>query len=180
MPGIRTICTIYVEVIRGIPLISVLFLASFLFPLFMPPGHEIDVLVRVTVGIILFGAAYLAEVVRGGLQAVAKGQIEAADTLGLTYWQTQRKIVLPQALRLVVPSTVNSFISTLKDCSLITIVGLFELTGALRLALGDSDWRAFAIEGYLFISFIYFVCCFAMSRYSHWVELHLNRGTRRL
>ncbi|CAN5463396.1 amino acid ABC transporter permease [soil metagenome] len=180
LPGIRTICIVYVELIRGVPLISVLFMASFLFPLFMPPGTNIDVLVRVTVGILLFTAAYLAEVVRGGLQAVPKGQIEAAETLGLSYWQTQRKIVLPQALRLVVPSTVNSFIATLKDCSLVTSVSLYELTGALQLAMGDSNWRPFNLEGYLFISLVYFTCCFAMSRYSHWVEQHLNRGTRRL
>jgi len=179
MPGIRTLCVLYVELIRGVPLISVLFMASFMFPLFMPQGMTIDVLLRVQVGITLFSAAYLAEVVRGGLQAVPRGQIEAAASLGLTYWQTTRKIVLPQALRLVVPAIMNTFIGTFKDTSLVTIVSLYDLTGALQLALGDSEWRKFFLEGQLFVAAIYFICCFAMSRYSRWVERHLNIGTRR-
>ena len=167
MPAIRTFCVIYVELIRGVPLISVLFMASFMFPLFMPPGLTIDVLIRVLVGITLFAAAYMAEIVRGGLQAIPKGQVEAAQSLGLSYWQTQRKIVLPQALALVVPGIMNNFISIFKDTSLVTIVSLYELTGALGLALNsDADWRPFKIEGYLFITAIYFVFCFAMSRYS--------------
>jgi general L-amino acid transport system permease protein len=177
LPAIRTFCTIYVELIRGVPLISVLFMASFMFPLFMPQGFNIDVLVRVLVGITLFAAAYMAEVIRGGLQALPKGQIEAAATLGLSYWQTQRKIVLPQALAMVVPSIMNNFISTFKDTSLVTIVSLYELTGALSLALNsDSDWRPFKIEGYLFIALIYFVFCFSMSRYSQWVEKQVNKS----
>ena len=180
LPAIRTFCTIYVELIRGVPLISVLFMASFMFPLFMPQGFTIDVLIRVLVGITLFAAAYMAEVIRGGLQAVPKGQIEAAATLGLSYWQTQGKIVLPQALAMVVPSIMNNFISTFKDTSLVTIVSLYELTGALSLALNsDSDWRPFKIEGYLFIAMIYFIFCFSMSRYSIWVEKQVNRGRQR-
>jgi general L-amino acid transport system permease protein len=178
LPGIRTLCVLYVELIRGVPLISVLFMASFMFPLFMPAGMTIDVLVRVQVGIILFSAAYLAEVVRGGLQALPRGQVEAAASLGLSYWQTTRK-VLPQALRLVVPAIMNTFIGTFKDTSLVTIVSLYDLTGALQLALGDSDWRKFFLEGQLFVAAIYFVFCFAMSRYSQWIERHLNIGTRR-
>ena len=171
LPAIRTVCVIYIELIRGVPLISVLFMASFMFPLFMPQGVTIDVLVRVLVGITLFAAAYMAEIVRGGLQAIPKGQLEAADTLGLTYWQTQRKIVLPQALAMVVPSMMNNFISIFKDTSLVTIVSLYELTGALSLALNsDVEWRPFKIEAYLFITAIYFTFCFAMSRYSLWVE----------
>ena len=179
MPGIRTICVLYVELIRGVPLISVLFMASFMFPLFMPQGMSIDVLLRVLVGFTLFTAAYLAEVVRGGLQALPKGQVEAAQSLGLSYWQTIRKIVLPQALRLVVPSIMNTFIGAFKDTSLVTIVSLYDLTGALQLALGDSNWRKFFLEGQLFVAAIYFVFCFAMSRYSRWIERHLNVGTRR-
>jgi len=179
MPGIRTLCVLYVELIRGVPLISVLFMASFMFPLFMPAGMTIDVLLRVQVGITLFSAAYLAEVVRGGLQALPRGQVEAAQSLGLTYWQTTRKIVLPQSLRIVVPAIMNTFIGTFKDTSLVTIVSLYDLTGALQLALGDSDWRKFFLEGQLFVAAIYFVCCFAMSRYSRWIEQHLNTGTRR-
>ena len=179
MPGIRTLCVLYVELIRGVPLISVLFMASFMFPLFMPQGTNIDVLVRVLVGMTLFTAAYLAEVVRGGLQALPKGQVEAAQSLGLSPWQTTRKIVLPQALRLVVPSIMNTFIGAFKDTSLVTIVSLYDLTGALQLALGDANWRKFFLEGQLFVAAIYFVFCFAMSRYSRWVEGHLNTGTRR-
>lgn len=180
LPAIRSACTIYVELVRGVPLISVLFMASFMFPLFMPQGTKIDVLVRVLVGITLFAAAYMAEVIRGGLQAIPKGQIEAAATLGLSYWQTQRKIVLPQALALVVPGIMNNFISIFKDTSLVTIVSLYELTGALGLALNsDADWRPFKIEGYLFIAAIYFTFCFAMSRYSLWVEKQVNKGKAR-
>jgi general L-amino acid transport system permease protein len=180
LPAIRSFCVIYVELIRGVPLISVLFMASFMFPLFMPPGTQIDVLLRVLVGITLFSAAYMAEIVRGGLQAIPKGQLEAADTLGLSYWQTQRKIVLPQALALVVPSMMNSFIALFKDTSLVTIVSLYELTGAMGLALnGDADWRPFKIEAYLFIAAIYFTVCFAMSRYSLWIEAQLRRSSNR-
>lgn len=180
LPAIRSFCTIYVELIRGVPLISVLFMASFMFPLFMPQGVSIDVLVRVLLGITFFAAAYLAEVIRGGLQAIPNGQVEAAATLGLSYWQTQRKIVLPQALAIVVPGIINSFISTFKDTSLVTIVSLYELTGALSLALNsDANWRPFKIEGYLFIALIYFVFCFSMSRYSLWVEKQVNRGNQR-
>jgi general L-amino acid transport system permease protein len=175
LPAIRTVCVVYIELIRGVPLISVLFMASFMFPLFMPQGMTIDVLVRVVVGITLFAAAYMAEIVRGGLQAIPKGQLEAADTLGLSYWQTQRKIVLPQALAMVVPSMMNNFISIFKDTSLVTIVSLYELTGALSLALNsDVEWRPFKIEAYLFITAIYFIFCFAMSRYSLWVEKQVS------
>ena len=180
MPAIRTICVIYVELIRGVPLISVLFMASFMFPLFMPPGTSIDVLLRVLVGITLFAAAYMAEIVRGGLQAIPKGQQEAADTLGLSYWQAQRKIILPQALSLVVPGIMNNFISIFKDTSLVTIVSLYELTGAMGLALNsDANWRPFKIEAYLFIAGVYFVFCFAMSRYSLWVEKQLSASKNR-
>jgi general L-amino acid transport system permease protein len=180
MPAIRTICILYVELIRGVPLISVLFMASFMFPLFLPQGVTIDVLLRVLVGITLFSAAYLAEIVRGGLQAVPKGQYEAAQSLGLTYWQMQRKIVLPQALAIVVPGIMNSFIAIFKDTSLVTIVSMYELTGAMTLALNsDADWRPFKIEGYLFITAIYFVFCFAMSRYSLWIEKQVNRSKTR-
>jgi len=174
LPAIRTVCIVYVELIRGVPLISVLFMASFLFPLFMPIGKSPDVLIRVLVGITLFAAAYLAETVRGGLQAIPKGQIEAAQSLGLSYWQTQRKIVLPQALAMVIPGIMNIFIGIFKDTSLVTIVSLYELTGALALALNsDADWRPFKLEGYFFITLIYFVFCFSMSRYSLWIEKRL-------
>jgi general L-amino acid transport system permease protein len=180
LPAIRSACIVYIELIRGVPLISVLFMASFMFPLFMPQGVSIDVLLRVVVGITLFAAAYMAEIIRGGLQAIPKGQLEAADTLGLSYWQTQRKIVLPQALAMVVPSVMNNFISIFKDTSLVTIVSMYELTGALSLALNsDVNWRPFKIEAYLFITVVYFIFCFAMSRYSLWVEKQLTASKAR-
>ena len=180
LPAIRSACIAYIELIRGVPLISVLFMASFMFPLFMPQGVTLDVLVRVIVGITLFAAAYMAEIIRGGLQAIPKGQLEAADTLGLSYWQTQRKIVLPQALAMVVPSMMNNFISIFKDTSLVTIVSLYELTGALALALNsDVDWRPFKIEAYIFITLVYFTFCFSMSRYSLWVEKQLSASKAR-
>jgi general L-amino acid transport system permease protein len=180
LPAIRSLCIVYVELIRGVPLISVLFMASFLFPLFMPVGKSPDVLIRVLVGITLFAAAYLAETVRGGLQAIPKGQVEAAESLGLSYWQTQRKVVLPQALAIVVPSIMNSFIAIFKDTSLVTIVSLYELTGSMQLALNsDANWRPYKIEGYLFIAAIYFIFCFAMSRYSLWIEQQVYVSRKR-
>jgi general L-amino acid transport system permease protein len=180
MPAIRSLCTVYVELIRGVPLISVLFMASFMFPLLMPQGFNIDVLVRVLAGITLFAAAYMAEVIRGGLQAIPKGQLEAAATLGLSYWQMQRKVVLPQALAMVVPGLMNNFISTFKDTSLVAIVSLYELTGAMGMAMNsDANWRPYRIEGYLFIAVIYFVFCFSMSRYSQWIEAQVNKSKQR-
>ncbi len=180
LTAFRSICTVYVELVRGVPLISVLFMASFMFPLLMPQGLTIDVLIRVLAGITLFAAAYMAEVIRGGLQALPKGQTEAAASLGMSYWQTQRKIVLPQALATVVPGIMNNFISIFKDTSLVTIVSLYELTGALGLALNsDADWRPYKLEGYLFITAIYFTFCFAMSRYSMWIEKQVNKSKLR-
>ena len=177
LPAVRVVCATYVEMVRGVPLVSVLFMASFMFPLLLPQGLTVDVLVRVLAGISLFAAAYMAEVVRGGLQALPAGQTEAAASLGLGYWQTQRRIVLPQALATVVPGLMNNFIAIFKDTSLVTIVSLYELTGSLGMALNsDADWRPFKLEAYLFIAVIYFVFCLAMSRYSARVEQQLNRG----
>jgi general L-amino acid transport system permease protein len=177
MPAIKSLCVIYVELVRGVPLISLLFMASFMFPLFMPIGKSPDVLIRVIIGITLFAAAYMAEIIRGGLQSLPKGQLEAAASLGLGYWQTQIKIVLPQAMGAVVPSIMNNFISLFKDTSLVTIVSLYELTGALSLAVGsDPNWRPFKVEAYLFIAAIYFMFCFSMSRYSLWIEKRLAVG----
>ena len=170
----------YWVLVRGVGLSSGLFMASFMFRLFRPKGVTIDVLVRVLAGITLFAAAYMAEVIRGGLQAIPKGQVEAAQSLGLTYWQTQRKIVLPQALAMVVPGVMNNFISIFKDTSLVTIVSLYELTGATGLAFNsDADWRPFKIEAYIFIALLYFAFCFAMSRYSLWIEKQLSRSRNR-
>lgn len=178
-PVARTLATTYIELVRGVPLISVLFMASFLLPLLWPAGWQPDVLVRVLMGLSLFVAAYMAEIIRGGLQAVPRGQVDAAVALGFGRWPVQRDIVLPQALRMVVPALTNNVVGTLKDTSLVTVVGLFELTGALSLALGgDPTWRPFYLEGYLFIALVYWVLCFGLSRYSVWLERRLGAGRR--
>lgn len=175
LPAIRSVCILYIELVRGVPLIAVLFMASFMFPLLLPTGTQPDVLLRVLLGITLFAGAYTAEIIRGGLQAIPRGQHEAASSLGLGYWKTQRLVILPQALAHVVPGIMNNFIAIFKDTSLVTIVSLYELSGALGLAIGgDADWRPFKLEGYLFITAIYFVFCFAMSRYSLWVERQVS------
>jgi general L-amino acid transport system permease protein len=175
LPAIRSVCSLYIELVRGVPLIAVLFMASFMIPLLLPTGTQPDVLLRVLMGITLFAGAYTAEIIRGGLQAIPRGQHEAAASLGLGYWKTQRLVILPQALAHVVPGIMNNFIAIFKDTSLVTIVSLYELSGALGLAIGgDADWRPFKLEGYLFITAIYFVFCFAMSRYSLWVERQVS------
>jgi len=177
MPIIRSICVLYIELVRGVPLISVLFMASFMFPLLLPSLQTPDVLIRVLLGITLFSAAYTAEVVRGGLQAVDQGQQEASQSLNLGYWQTQRYVILPQALTHIIPGMVNNFIAIFKDTSLVTIVSLYELTGSLGLALnGDANWRAYKLEGYLFIAAVYFFFCFTLSQISQNLE---NRLTKR-
>lgn len=179
MPAVRSICIIYIELIRGVPLISLLFMSSVMLPLFLPEGFSIDKLLRAQIAIILFAAAYIAETVRGGLQAIPKGQYEGAESLGLTYWQTMRKIILPQALRVVIPPLVSIFISLFKDTSLVVIIGIFDLTQAAKTAVADAAWRGFSAEAYLFIAFIYFIFCFSISRYSQSLERHLERGYRR-
>ncbi|WP_310734605.1 amino acid ABC transporter permease [Azohydromonas caseinilytica] len=176
-PLLRGLATLYIELVRGVPLVSVLFMASFVFPLLLPPGSNPDVLLRVLVGLSLFAAAYLAETIRAGLQSVPLAQAQAARSLGLTPWQVQRLVLLPQALRAVLPALLNSFISTFKDSSLVTIVSLYELTGALGLALnGDPVWRPFKVEGYLFVTAIYFIGCAAMSAGGRWAERRWRRG----
>ena len=175
MPAIRLLCVVYVELIRGVPLISLLFMASVMFPLFLPEGMNIDKLLRAQVAIILFAGAYLAEVVRGGLQALSRGQYEAAEALGLGYWSKTGLIVLPQALRLVIPPLVNTFIGFFKDTSLVLIIGIFDLLTAGKTAVVEPAWQGFGVEVYVFVGLIYFVFCFAMSRYSQNLEAELNR-----
>lgn len=179
LPAIRALSVGYIELVRGVPLVSVLFMASVMFPLFLPEGVTVDKLLRALVGIILFTAAYLAEAVRGGLQAIPRGQEEAADALGLSYWRKMRLIVLPQALRLVIPPIVNQFISCFKDTSLVTIVGLYDLLAATKAALADPEWRPFFVEGYIAAAAVYWCFCFFMSRYSQWLERQLATGQRR-
>jgi general L-amino acid transport system permease protein len=178
LPAIKAVCVIYVELIRGVPLVSLLFMASVMFPLFLPEGINIDKLLRAQVAIILFAGAYLAEVVRGGLQALPKGQYEGADSLGLSYWQKTGLIVLPQALRLVIPPLVNTFIGMFKDTSLVLIIGIFDLLTAGKTAVIEPAWQGFGLEVYVIVGLIYFMFCFAMSRYSQKLESDLNRVTR--
>ncbi|HWL79374.1 MAG TPA: amino acid ABC transporter permease [Roseomonas sp.] len=175
MPAIKMLCVVYVELIRGVPLISLLFMASVMFPLFLPEGVNFDKLLRAQVAIILFAAAYLAEVIRGGLQALPKGQYEAADALGLSFWQKTGFIILPQALRLVIPPLVNTFIGMFKDTSLVLIIGIFDLLTAGKTAIIEPAWQGFGVEVYFAVALIYFIFCFAMSRYSQNLEAELNR-----
>ncbi|MDA9410888.1 amino acid ABC transporter permease [Bradyrhizobium sp. CCBAU 45384] len=170
LPAIRSLSVLYVELIRGVPLVSLLFMASVMFPLFMPAGFNIDKLLRAQIAIILFAGAYLAEVIRGGLQAVPRGQYEAADALGLSYWRKHRLVVLPQAIRHVIPPLVNTFIAFFKDTSLVLIIGIFDLLTTAKTAIIDPAWQQFSVEVYIFVAAIYFVFCFAMSRYSRSLE----------
>jgi len=179
LPVMRALSTVYIEAIRGVPLISILFMASVMFPLFMPEGVSIDKLLRAQIGFILFAAAYLAEVVRGGLQAIPRGQYEAAEALGLSYWQRTRLIILPQALALVIPPLVNTFIGFFKDTSLVIIIGLLDLLSSAKASLTDPAWRGFYKEAYLFIGLIYFVFCFALSRYSMYLEREFSKSRKR-
>ena len=176
IPLIRLFSVAFIEFWRGVPLITVLFFATYMLPLFLPGNFTVDGLVRVLIGIALFAGAYNAEVIRGGLQAIARGQEEAANALGLSHWKTTGLIVLPQALRHVIPGLVNSFISLFKDTSLVSIVALFDLLGQLRAAFSDPVWATptTLFTGFAFTGLIYFVVCFAMSRYSLFVERRLN------
>jgi general L-amino acid transport system permease protein len=170
MPAIKALCVIYIELIRGVPLISLLFMSSVMLPLFLPEGVVFDKLLRAQIAIILFVAAYIAEAVRGGLQGLPKGQTEGADSLGLGYWQKNFKVLLPQALKLVIAPLTGIFIGLLKDTSLVVVIGIFDLTSATKAALSDSAWRGFGVEAYLFIAGIYFVFCYSMSKYGQSVE----------
>lgn len=179
MPAVKAVCVVYIELIRGVPLVSLLFMSSVMLPLFLPEGFSIDKLLRAQIAIILFAAAYVAETVRGGLQAMPKGQFEGAESLGLSYWQQMRKIILPQALKIVIPPLVGIFISLFKDTSLVVIIGIFDLTQAAKAAVSDAAWRGFSTESYLFIAVIYFIFCFSISRYSLSLERQLDQGQHR-
>jgi general L-amino acid transport system permease protein len=178
LPLVRAFCVGYIELVRGVPLISLLFMASVMLPLFLPAGVTIDKLLRAQIAMILFAAAYLAEVVRGGLQSVPREQYEQADALGLGYWQKTGLVILPQALRVAIPPLVNTFIGFLKDTSLVVIIGLFDLLTAVKVALQEPAWTGFGVEAYLFASLVYFVFCYAMSRYSQGLERDLAPDAR--
>ena len=173
---LRNLAIGYIELIRGVPMISLLFMASVMFPLFMPEGLVLPKLLRAQVAIIMFMSAYMAEVVRGGLAAVAAGQYEAADALGLSYWQKMRLVILPQALKTVIPPTVNTAIGMFKDTSLVVIIALSDLLMTTKTALKDPKWLGFSVEAYLFVGLIYFVFCFSMSRYSERLEREFSYG----
>jgi len=171
MPVIRGLSVGYIELIRGVPLISLLFMASVMLPLFLPAGVTIDKLLRAQIAIILFAAAYLAEVIRGGLQAIPKGQYDAAHALALPFWRRTGLIILPQALRIAVPALVNNFIALFKDTSLVLIIGLFDLLSTVKISLNEPAWTGFGVEAYLFASLVYFVFCAALSKYSKSFEV---------
>ncbi len=181
LPVIRPFSIIFIEVVRGVPLVTVLFMASVMLPLFLPPGMTFDKLLRALIGVALFASAYMAEVIRGGLQAIPRGQYEGADALGLRYWQKTGLIVLPQALKLVIPGIVNTFIGLFKDTSLVYIIGMFDLLGIVRQNFSDAAWASpvTPVTGLVFAGFIFWIFCFAMSRYSIFMERRLDTGHKR-
>ena len=171
---------IFIEFWRGVPLITVLFMSSVLLPIFLPDGVTFDKLLRALIGVGLFSAAYMAEVVRGGLQAIPKGQYEGAMALGLGYWQMMQKIILPQALKIVIPGIVNTFIGLFKDTTLVSIIGLLDFLGMINLSHSDSSWATpvQAITSYIFCAFVFWVFCYAMARYSNYMERRLDTSYR--
>ena len=181
MPAVKLVCVIFIEFWRGVPLITVLFMANFMLPLFLPEGVNFNQLLRALVGVALFSAAYMAEVIRGGLQAIPKGQYEGADAMALTYWQKMRMIILPQALKLVIPGIVNTFIGLFKDTSLVYIIGLADLLGTVRRGFNDPSWitPSTPATGLVFAAFVYWLFCFSMSRYSIYTERRLDTGHKR-
>ena len=179
LPLIKGLCVGFIELIRGVPLISLLIMASVMLPLFLPTGVTFDKFLRAQVAVILFAGAYIAEIIRGGLQSLPKGQFEAADAMGLNYVQKTALIILPQALRVVIPPLINTFIGFFKDTSLVLIIGIFDFLNTANQALVDPAWAGYPGEVYLFAAFVYFCFCYSMSRYSKHLEVELNKGTRR-
>jgi general L-amino acid transport system permease protein len=181
MPGVRAVCVVIIEVARGVPLITVLFMASVMLPLFLPDGVNFDKLLRALIGVALFASAYMAEVIRGGLQAVPKGQYEGAQAMGLGYWQMTRLIILPQAIRIVIPGIVNTFIGLFKDTSLVYIISIFELLSTVRNSFSDPNWATPTTpsSGLAFAAAVFWIFCFGMSQYSQYTERRLNTGHKR-
>lgn len=181
LPAVRLMSVIFIEFWRGVPLITVLFMSAFMIPLFLPDGVSFNQLLRALIGVALFSAAYMAEVVRGGLQAIPKGQFEGAQALGLGYWQMMRLVIMPQAIKLVIPGIVNTFIGLFKDTSLVYIIGLADLLGTVRRGFSDPNWitPSTAATGLVFAAFVYWCFCFGMSRYSIFIERRLNVGRKR-
>jgi general L-amino acid transport system permease protein len=181
MPIVSLLCTIFIEVVRGVPLVLVLFMAANMFPLFMPPGTNPEGLLKALIAFSLFASAYMAEVVRGGLQAIPKGQYEASKALGLPYWKMMGFIVMPQALKIVIPGIVNNFIGLFKDTSLVGVVSIFDLLNIVQSGFNDPKWASAQTgnTGYFTLAMIYWVFCFSMSRYSMYIERKLNTGHKR-
>lgn len=181
LPAVKLISVIFIEFWRGVPLITVLFMSSVMLPLFLPDGVNFDKLLRALIGVALFASAYMAEVVRGGLQAIPKGQYEAADAMGLSFWQGIGLVIMPQALKLVIPGIVNTFIGLFKDTSLVLIIGLFDLLGIVTLNFSDSNWASpnTPATGFIFAAFVFWIFCFGMSRYSIYMERRLHTGHAR-
>ena len=179
MPIVRTLCVMFIEFIRGVPLITLLFVASTMLNYFLPPGTTFDLILRVLIMVTIFSAAYIAEVVRGGLQAIPKGQVEAADAMGLRYWQSMRLVVLPQALKISIPGIVNTFVGLFKDTTLVVIIGLTDVLGVGRASLSDAKWQGLPAEVYVFTAILFFICCFSMARYSIYLEKKLHTGHER-
>ncbi|PID60577.1 MAG: amino acid ABC transporter permease [Gammaproteobacteria bacterium] len=181
MPVISLLSTIFIEFWRGIPLVAVLFMATIMFPLFLPPGMNFDQLLRAVIGVALFASAYMAEVVRGGLQAIPKGQYEGAMALGLPYWKMMRLIVMPQALKIVIPGIVSTFIGLFKDTTLVLIIALFDLLGIVQASIADPNWsiKSVPYTGYVFVALVFWVCCYGMARYSRYLEAKLHTGYKR-
>jgi len=171
---VKTICVGFIEFIRGVPLITLLLVASFLLNIFLPPGTNFDIILRVIIMVTLFASAYMAETIRGGLAALPRGQYEAADALGLDYWKAMRLIIMPQALKVSIPGIVNSFIGLFKDTTLVSIIGLLDPVGLLNPIRADSNWHGIIWELYLFVALFFFIFCFGMSRYSMYLERKLK------
>ena len=179
LPIVKSISVCFIEFIRGVPLITLLFVASTMLNYFLPPGTTFDLLLRVLIMVTLFSAAYIAEVVRGGLQAIPNGQYEAANSMGLKYWQSMRLIVLPQALKISIPGIVNTFIGLFKDTTLVLIIGLLDVLGMGRSSMADAKWNGLSNEVYISIALFFFAACFGMSRYSIYLESKLDKGHKR-
>ncbi len=178
LPLIRWFSVIFIEVVRGVPLITLLFVSNIILPIFLPADVALNSVVRVIVMITAFASAYMAEVIRGGLQAIPKGQYEAAQAMGLGYWQSMRLIILPQALKISIPGIVNTFIGLFKDTTLVIVIGLFDILGIARAMVSNPDWLGLSSETYVFVSLFFFVVCYAMSRYSMSLERKLDTDQR--
>jgi general L-amino acid transport system permease protein len=181
IPVVKVFSVTFIEIVRGVPLITVLFMASVMLPLFVPERFAPDKLVRALIGVAMFASAYMAEVVRGGLAAIPRGQYEAANALGIPYWRIMALVILPQALRVTLPNIVNTFIGLFKDTTLVFVVGIFDFLRTVEAARGDPNWASpiTSVTGYVFAALVYFVCCYGMSRYAQRVEVRLARRSGR-